>query len=149
MTPLINNPFGAFTQTVRPDAVPGQPVYLYGSQCTQICPGGWMLNRNAFVLPAPGTVGNFPRNSIRGFDAWQIDMSLRRDFHLPSATQLQFKFEVFNVSNHVNLADPAVNLSFGIFGVATQMLNRGLGSLNPLYQMGGPRSAQASLKFLF
>ena len=101
------------------------------------------------MAPAAGTTGDFPRNSIRGFSAWQADMSLRRDFALPHGTQIQFKFEVFNVTNHVNFADPAVTLSFGIFGIPTQMLNRGLGSLNPLYQMGGPRSAQVSLKFLF
>jgi hypothetical protein len=149
MTPLINNVFGPITQTVRPDLVPGQPIFLRGSACPGSCPGGWALNRAAFVAPAPGTAGNFPRNSIRGFDAWQADMSLRRTFALPRETQLQFKFEVFNITNHVNFADPAVSLVFGVFGVPTQMLNRGLGSLNPLYQMGGPRSAQASLKFLF
>ncbi len=149
MTPYINSLFGSLNQSVRPDLVAGQPIFLTGSACPGACPGGRVLNRAAFAAPAPGTVGNFPRNSIRGFGAWQADMALRRDFSLPHRTRIQFKFEVFNVTNHVNYADPSLTLTSPLFGVATQMLNRGLGSLNPLYQMGGPRSAQVSGKFLF
>jgi hypothetical protein len=42
-----------------------------------------------------------------------------------------------------------------LFGQSTQMLGASLGSggqnggLNPLYQIGGPRSAQLALKLLF
>jgi hypothetical protein len=35
------------------------------------------------------------------------------------------------------------------FGTSTQMLGRGLGGLNPLYQIGGPRSLQLSLRLRF
>ena len=35
------------------------------------------------------------------------------------------------------------------FGPPTQTLNEGLGVLNPLYQIGGPRSGQLTIKFLF
>ena len=149
MTPYISNVFDTVSQQVRPDLVPGEPIKLTGAACPGECPGGWALNRAAFKAPAPGTVGNYPRNSVRGFGAWQIDLALRRDFSLPRDTRVQFKFEVFNVTNHVNFADPDLSFTSALFGVPTQMLNRGLGGLNPLYQMGGPRSAQASLKFLF
>jgi hypothetical protein len=33
--------------------------------------------------------------------------------------------------------------------VSVQMLNKGLGGLNPLFQEGGPRSLQLSLKLNF
>lgn len=143
-TPFPNLP----NQSVLPDLT-GEPIRLTGSACPGKCPGGWALNPAAFKAPAPGTIGNMKRNSIRGFGAWQIDMALRRDFALPGGTRLQFKAEAFNVTNHVNLADPNVQPFGAPFGIPTQMLNRGLGSLNPLYQMGGPRSGQVSLKFLF
>jgi len=48
-----------------------------------------------------------------------------------------------------------VNLSSGLFGQSTQMLGRSLGTggqvggLNPMYQIGGPRSVQLALRFLF
>jgi len=53
--------------------------------------------------------------------------------------------------NHPNFADPPLNLAgiLGPFGVSAQMLNRGLGGLNALYQMGGPRSGQIAVKLLF
>lgn len=148
--PFVATPFPDFpNQSVLPDLVPGEPTRLTGADCPGACPGGWALNPAAFKAPAPGTVGNMKRNSIRGFGAWQIDMALRREFSLPRGTRLQFKAEAFNVTNHVNFADPNVAPFGAPFGIPTQMLNRGLGSLNPLYQMGGPRSGQVSLKFLF
>jgi hypothetical protein len=35
------------------------------------------------------------------------------------------------------------------FGRSTQLLSNGLGGQNPLFQVGGPRSMQLSLKFVF
>jgi len=57
--------------------------------------------------------------------------------------------------NHPNFGSPINSLSSPQFGQATQMLNSYLGSggqsggLNPLYQIGGPRSVQLSLKLIF
>jgi hypothetical protein len=55
----------------------------------------------------------------------------------------------FNLFNHPNFANPEPNMTNVNFGVATQMLGRGLGGLNALYQLGGPRSLQAALKLEF
>jgi hypothetical protein len=46
---------------------------------------------------------------------------------------------------------PTNYLSSPLFGQATQMLGSSLGTggLNPLYQLGGPRSAQLTLKLAF
>ena len=45
------------------------------------------------------------------------------------------------------------NLSSGIFGRTTSMMNVGLtavpGSFSSLYQLGGPRSIQFALKLMF
>ncbi len=143
-------PFIGGTQAVRPDVNPGVSLLLSGPQY----PGGKAVNRAAFAVPTTGTVGNFPRNSLRGFPAQQIDLTLRRQFGLSEKTKLQFRFDVFNLFNHPNFADPVTNTSLVInqgstFGVSTQSLNRGLGGLNALYQMGGPRSAQLGIKLLF
>jgi hypothetical protein len=135
--------------------VPGQPIYIYGSQCAAVynngkqCPGGWAVNPNAFTTPAKGQTGNAPRNFVRGFDAWQMDLALRRDFPLYERLKLQFRAEVFNVFNHPNFG--AINPAFGsvLFGQATATLNSSLGVLSPLYQLGGPRSMQLALKLSF
>jgi hypothetical protein len=137
--------FPTGNQFVRANVVSGVPQVLIGPQY----PGGKALNPAAFSVPAANTVGNFPRNSLRGFPAQQVDLTLRREFALREKVKLQLRFEAFNILNHPNFADPATTVNGSTFGLSTQMLNRGLGSLNALYQMGGPRSAQLAAKIIF
>src|SRR6266568_3924844 len=140
--------------------VPGQPVYLYGANCASVlqglgdlqpgqgCPGGRAVNPNAFTVPTAG-LGNAPRNFVRGFGAWQMDLAIRREFPLYEALKLQFRAEAFNIFNHPSFG--LINPNFGTssFGQATGTLASTLGILNPLYQMGGPRSMQFALKLRF
>jgi len=148
--------------------VPGQPLYIYGSQCAAVynnglgCPGGRAVNPSAFSLQTgctstsclPGTApGNAPRNFVRGFGAWQMDLAARREFPIYDRLKLQFRAEAFNVFNHPNFG--TVNSTYCpasagcTFGQATATLAGSLGGLSPLYQTGGPRSMQFALKLLF
>jgi Carboxypeptidase regulatory-like domain len=140
--------------------VPGQPVYLYGSNCASVlqglgdlaprqgCPGGRAINPNVFANVDSG-FGNAPRNFARGFGAWQMNLAVRRDFPIHERLKLQFRAEAFNTFNHPNFG--VIDSAFGdtTFGQATGTLASTLGVLNPLYQMGGPRSMQFALKLLF
>ncbi len=134
--------------------VPGQPIYIHGSQCAAVynngleCPGGKAINPNAFTAPASG-LGDAPRNFVRGFGVWQMDMAIRRNFPIHERLKLQFRAEAFNTFNHPNFG--VINAFFGqnTFGQATATLANSLGVLSPLYQMGGPRSIQFALKFMF
>jgi hypothetical protein len=143
---------------LRPDLVPGQPVYLYGSQY----PGGKALNFNAFTAAPidPVTMleeqGDLGRNALRGFPAAQWDFAVRRQFPITDVLKLQFRAEFFNILNHPNFGPPQSNwtLPQSQFGVATQMLGSSLGQgygtgFSPLYQIGGPRSIQLALKLTF
>jgi hypothetical protein len=109
------------------------------------------LNAKAFSIPTtPPRQGNLARNSVPGFDFYQLDLSVRRRFPLTERVALQLRSDFFNVLNHANFANPDGNLDDGsAFGRSSQMLNQGLGGLSPLYQMGGPRSVQLSLKLVF
>jgi hypothetical protein len=150
------------------DLVSGQPLYVYGAQCTAIyatglnCPGGRAINPNAFALPAGCTplscpagtaTGDAPRNFVRGFGAWQMDIALRREFPIAERLKLQFRAEAFNIFNHPNFGTVNSTLCTAgpgcTFGQATATLAQSLGTLSPLYQMGGPRSAQFALKLVF
>ena len=140
--------------------VPGQPVYLYGSNCATVlqglgnlqpgqgCPGGRAINPNAFVDVNSG-YGDAPRNFARGFGAWQMDMAVRREFPIHERLKLQFRAEAFNVFNHPNFGTINPFLGQPTFGQATATLASSLGVLSPLYQMGGPRSMQFALKLVF
>jgi len=148
---------------LHPNVVPGQPLNLYGSQY----PGGRALNYYAYSVatdsagnPIEGDAG---RNSARGFDAWQLNLALRRAFPLRERLKLQFRAEAFNLLNHPNFGAPATGLYNGpcgarqpgqelfCFGVAGNTLNQDSGGigLNSLYQIGGPRSLQVALKLTF
>jgi hypothetical protein len=143
----------------RPDVVPGQPLYLYGSGF----PGGKSFNSAAFSIPPASLDGCLGRNVLRGLGAWQIDLSLHRDFRLSGGLNLQLRAEAFNIFNHPNFANPSdpdtpgrLTLAPGLgFGSATQMLATGLGpsnavgQLSPLFQIGGPRSIQFALRLRF
>jgi hypothetical protein len=142
------------------DLVPGQPVYLYGSNCSAVlhslgdlaqgqgCPGGRALNPDAFANVTSG-IGDAPRNFARGFGAWQIDLAIRREFTIREKLKLQFRAEAFNILNHPNFGTVNTNFGQSTFGQATGTLANSLGVLNSLYQMGGPRSMQFALKLLF
>ena len=140
----------------RPNVVPGQPYYLYGAQCIAVlgppCAGGKGLNPSAFSLPSDGLQGTEPRNDIRGFGFTQVDLSVGRKFEVTDRINLQFRADAFNLLNHPNFANPAglyLGPGYTPFLQSTQMLNHGLGGLNPLFQQGGPRSLQLSLRLGF
>jgi hypothetical protein len=135
----------------RPDVVPGVPLVLYQSQY----PGGKAFNPAAFTPPPTGQQGDFGRNVLRGFGAWQADVAFQRQFQLTEKVGLHFRGEFFNLFNHPNLGPPDNNLTDALFGLSTQTLASSLGSgganggFNPLYQIGGPRSIQLALKLVF
>lgn len=135
----------------RPDVVPGQPLELFGSQY----PGGKIINKAAFISAPNGTQGAFPRNYLRTFGASQVDFAFQREFHFTERMQLRFRGEFFNIFNHPNFGPPTNSITSPLFGYSTATLNNSLGSgganggLNPLYQIGGPRSIQLALKLQF
>ena len=135
----------------RPNVNASVPLELLGSQY----PGGKIFNSNAFTAPAPGTQGNFGRNALRGFGATQFDFSLQKKFQFTEGVGLNFRTEFFNIFNHPNFGNPINTLTNPLFGHSTQILASSLGSgganggLNPLYQIGGPRSIQLALKLQF
>jgi hypothetical protein len=157
---LIFNLSTGIPAFVRPDVVPGQPFYLFGSQY----PGGKAFNPAAFVPPPTDKQGNalrqgnLSRNALRGFGAAQWDFAVHREFQIRESLKLQFRAEMFNVLNHPNFAPPLGDISnaLGPFGRSNQTLgqflaggNVGNGGFSPLYQIGGPRSIQFGLKLRF
>jgi hypothetical protein len=143
--------FSAASLFFRPNVNPGVPLELHGSQY----PGGKAFNPAAFTPPPAGQQGDFGRNVLRGFGAWQADVAFQRQFRLTEKMALRFRGEFFNIFNHPNFGPPDNNITDALFGYSTATLASSLGSgganggLNPLYQIGGPRSIQLALKLQF
>jgi hypothetical protein len=91
---------------------------------------------DAFSVPAPGVFGNAGRNIIRGPDTKVFDFALDRNFTITERFGLQFRWEVFNLSNTPQFALPNSNYSGGTPGVITALA-------------GDPRIMQFALRLKF
>jgi hypothetical protein len=146
-TGVLSGAYGA----VRPNLVPGVPLWIANPNVA----GGREINSAAFTIPTGAVQGDLGRNALRGFDAANVDLTLRRQFRLRERLALQARADLFNIFNHPNFGPPINYLSSPQFGQSTQMLGASLGTggqnggLNPLYQVGGPRSVQLALKLVF
>jgi len=147
-------PIGSQLRQTRPDRASGESLFLKHSQQ----PWGQVFNFMAFDVPPSDRQGKVGRNSLRGYPNWQEDFSLHRDFAATARIKLEGRIEMFNAFNHPSFGDADMNLgtySKGqltrnpTFGFITEMLNTQLGGLQQTYQVGGPRSVQASLKCFF
>ena len=84
-----------------------------------------------------------------------LDLALRREFPLGEHRSLQLRAEAFNAMNQANFADPVGVLINPLFGQSVSMLNLMLGTgspasgLAPMFQTGGSRSVQISLRLSF
>jgi hypothetical protein len=114
-----------------------------------------VINRAAFIIPDVARQGTLARNALRGFNFAQLDLSLRRRFPLTERVNLQLRADFFNIFNRPKFSDPVSDLGSSLFGRSTSTLGRSLSSimgsvgLNPVYQSGGPRSVQLSLRLEF
>jgi hypothetical protein len=155
-------------EVARP-VLTGQPIWI--PDATQ--PAGKALNPAAFTLSANGASNDRLRNTIRSpYNISQADLALRRRFNLTERVKLDVRAEYFNIFNHpmfggFDVPSPTWGSCSGntpascagreapAFGKLSsgQTLNAGTGAgsgfQNPLYAVGGPRSAQFTLKLSF
>jgi hypothetical protein len=140
----------------RPDWVYGQPLWIADPSA----PGGRTLNPAAFTLaPTPagaiGEQGTLGRNVPVGFGMWQVDLSVKREFHIKERLGIQLRLDAFNALNHPNFGDPEKFLDSPLFGRSTSLLNMELGTgspgsgLAPALQTGGPREVQLAVRVHF
>ena len=102
----------------------------------------------AFATPANGTLGSCGRNSGRRPPIAQLDVNILKEFKLRGGARLQARWEIFNVTNRVNLGGlQSSSVRSSLFGTiqSTPDVDRG----NPVIAQGGPRAMQWALKVLF
>jgi hypothetical protein len=94
------------------------------------------FNRAAFAQPAPGTLGDLPRNAAVGPEYWNVDLALSRAIAVASTQRLELRVEAFNLLNRFNWGNPLTNFNAGTFGRITT-------------QSGDPRIIQFGIKYDF
>jgi outer membrane receptor protein involved in Fe transport len=75
----------------------GVPLELNGTPGDTI--GPWQR-------PAVGTFGSAGRNSLRGPGFFQADVSIAKNISLTESSSIQFRTDIFNLFNKVNLDNP-------------------------------------------
>jgi hypothetical protein len=66
---------------------------------------------DAYQLQSPEFLGNVGRNTLRGPHTNVFDLALMRDFPIHESIGLQFRWEVFNLTNTVQFGQPSNNVS--------------------------------------
>ena len=96
------------------------------------------FDTSAFVQQTKGTLGDELRNQVFGPPQRHVDFSAFKLFHIREAMRLQFRTEVFNLTNTANFAEPGTTLGAANFGIVSATAP---GST--------PREIQFALKLLF
>ena len=94
--------------------------------------------------PAPGTLGNAGRNTLRGPSYVQWDVSLAKRFLITETVAVQFRWDVYNVLNKVNLGEP--NPCVDCIASPTQV---GAGQITSLSPGANQRQMQFALRVVF
>lgn len=72
-------------------------------------PAGW-FNPAAFAAPV-NDFGNAGRNILRAPGYWNVDLGVQKNIRFNRTGNLSLRVEMFNVFNHINLGNPAINIS--------------------------------------
>jgi len=108
------------------------------------------ISNSAFSPAAPGTFGNLKRNALTGPGYWRTDASILKKFYFTETMNFEFRLEVVNLFNHVNLGNPDTNL--GEFNTRTgKFSNGGFGKITSTAFFGNDpqRNLQFAFRFTF
>ena len=111
------------------------------------------LNPAAFAQPGLGTYGNLGANNILAPGAIYINAGLTRTFKIRERQSIQFRFEAFNIPNHVNLGPPNGLSGNGTAassnGFITTTAARNSPNFGKILSSDDARILQGALKFVF
>jgi hypothetical protein len=131
----------------RANFVPGVKPYAGVSHSVQSNAVNW-LNPNAFAPSANGAFGDTPRNVLHGPGYSDVDLSVFKNTHITEKVVAQFRVEMFNLFDRLNLAQPGdgycTDTSTCAIG-ATIGANYGA----PGIGAGEPYNTQIAMKILF
>ena len=123
-------PFTVFTSAPFPSGdfnadgfnfdVPNQPAFGNSISAKTIDFIGGAFKPSDFPIPEPGQSGDLGRNTFTGPGFANVNVNFAKATRIPWFTRegasLQFRAEIFNLFNRVNLERPISDLSSGLFG---------------------------------
>jgi len=137
----IGSTLDKFGATATPNLI-GTPTILgdvscwfyvaKNKSCAALAPG----LTDAYQLQNAGFLGNVGRNTLRGPQTNVFDFAMMRDFPIHESLGLQFRWEVFNLTNTAQFGQPSGNFSSSTAGTITSLA-------------GDPRVMQFALRLAF
>jgi Carboxypeptidase regulatory-like domain/TonB-dependent Receptor Plug Domain len=131
---------------IRPDYLGGQ-IKTPHSHNQPAGQNPMWYNPAVFAQPAPGSFGDFGRNTIYGPGILNFNMALFKNFNFTENTRLQIRVESFNVFNHTQWGNINVGLSSPTAG--TPFSGSNAGSSGQITSARDPRQLQFGGKFYF
>jgi hypothetical protein len=77
------------------------------------------LKPGLMTAPAPGTIGNFPVNSLNGPNYFNFDFSVTKRIPIAERVRFEFKVTAINIFNHANFVFGNQNFDSTTFGLIT------------------------------
>jgi hypothetical protein len=126
-------------------ACPGVPaIYASTAAATETkIDGRASFNPSLFTIPPAGTFGPLGRNSVRGPDFTNYNLSLLKTFPLAENRAIELRAEAYNIINSTQYGTPYNFVTLGNFGQTNN--NNFLGGLFG----GGPRTFLLGARILF
>ncbi len=142
---------------VRAQRGTGNPA-THGSLFSRVVGTGRYLDANAFtrapIAPfgtslADQDFGNSSVGIVRGPGQHNLDLALERTFSLRAEHRLQFRAEVFNLTNTPQFGNPRTNLGYGDPSLPNPTASASFGRITS--EQGGPhpRILQLAAKYAF
>jgi hypothetical protein len=120
---IIGNTGGDYNADGFDYDVPNAPAFGAGKTYSRSEFLNGVFNASDFPAPPLGQEGDLGRNIFHGPGLAQVDLSLLKNFHIPwfvrEGARLQFRAEMYNLLNRVNLNGFDTDLTSGTFGRAT------------------------------
>ena len=100
-----------------------------------------------FAFQAPGVLGNLGRHTLRMPVFRDLDFSVFKNQNLMGEKlKAQFRVEMFNIFNHVNLAQPSARVGSSLGQIGSTL---GASSGQPGIGPGEPFNMQLALKLVY
>jgi hypothetical protein len=141
------------------------PISVDPTACVKVAPdpttlaiGGCYVKGNSVMTPPTmGTFGTMGRNIFRDSAFKNVDFSVFKEFKFKERFGAEFRWEIFNLFNHPNIANPYGSSNTSFLGSQTQNTSSfGCGCAtpdvaagNPLVGSGSSRVMQLGLKLTF
>ena len=95
---MVNGNPGSFQNHIT--GFPGNSLSYYDAQTLG----------TTFTAPGLDQIGDIGRNSVFGPHFFNTDLALQKNFLIKEKATLQFRFDAFNVFNHINFGNPGGNI---------------------------------------